>query len=113
MYRLQLLLRALVISLGLYGVAGLVIGYFVWEGVNGQRGLKAGEEYEQRLAQLQRERNLARLERMQWERRIALMRGEKVDADVLDEEARALLGRVHKNEVVILTPPAKAAEATR
>lgn len=113
MYRLQLMLRSLAISLGLYAVAGLVIAYFLWQGVNGQRGLKAGEEYEQRLAQLRLERNLAKLERMQWERRIALMRGEVVDADVLDEEAHALLGRVQKNEVVILTPLAKAAEATR
>jgi len=113
MYRLQLLLKKLVISLGLYGVAGLVGLYFVWEGVNGQRGLKAGEEYEQRLTQLRHERDLAHMERVQWERRIALMHGDEVDADVLDEEAHALLGRVAKNEVVILAPPAKPVEASR
>jgi len=113
MYRFQLMLRAFILSLGLYGLAGLVIAYFLWQGVNGQRGLKAGEEYEQQLTRLRYERDLAKMERLQWEHRISLMRGETVDADVLDEEAHALLGRVQKNEVVILTPVAKAAEATR
>ena len=102
MYRLRLLLRTLIVSLGLYGLAGLVIAYFLWQGVNGQRGLKAGEEYEQQLTKLRFERDLAKLERLQWEHRISLMRGEKIDADVLDEEAHALLGRVQKNEVVVL-----------
>ncbi|MEK4034309.1 septum formation initiator family protein [Methylocystis sp. IM3] len=78
--------------------------YFVWHGVHGQRGLKTGEEYEQKLAQLRRERDLLRFDRMQWEARIALIKGEKIDADVLEEETRKRLGRVHKNEVVILLP---------
>ncbi len=92
--------------LSLYGLAGLIASYFVWHGLHGQRGLKTGEEYEQRLAQLRLDRDLLKLERMQWEKRIALMRGEAVDADIVDEEARALLGRVHKNEVVIQTQTA-------
>ncbi|HXY58036.1 MAG TPA: septum formation initiator family protein [Methylocystis sp.] len=103
MYRLQLMLRAFFVSLGLYGPAGLVIAYFLWQGVNGQRGLKAGEEYEQQLTRLRYELLLAKNERLQWERRISLMRGEEIDSDVLDEEAHALLGRVQKNEVVVLT----------
>ena len=106
MYRLRAMARSLAVPLGLYGLAGLITSYFVWQGVNGQRGLKAGAEYEQQLAQLRLERDLLKLQRMQWEQRIALIRGESVDADILDEEARAQLGRVHKNDVVILTPRA-------
>jgi cell division protein FtsB len=105
MYRLRAIVRSLAVPLGLYGLAGLVAVYFVWHGVNGQRGLRAGEEYEQRLAQLRLERDLLRLERAQWERRIALIRGEAVDADLLEDQARALLGRVRADDVVILTPP--------
>jgi cell division protein FtsB len=37
-------------------------------------------------------------------KRIGLIKGENIDADILDEEARRSLGRVHKNEVVILHP---------
>ena len=113
MYRLRAMARSLVVPLTLYGLAGLIGGYFIWHAVNGQRGLKAGEEFEQRLGQLRLEHDLLKLERMQWESRITLIRGEAVDADILDEETRALLGRVHKNEVVILTPVAGGSPATR
>jgi cell division protein FtsB len=110
MYRLRAMLRSLAVPLGVYGLSACIAGYFVWQGVHGHRGLKAGEEYEQRLAQLRHERDLLRLERMQWEHRISLIRGPDVDADLLDQEARAQLGRVNKNDVVILTPPATAAK---
>jgi cell division protein FtsB len=104
MHRLRVFLRSLILPVALYCVAGTVAAYFVWHGVNGQRGLKTGEEYEQKLAQLRLERDLLKLQRMQWESRIALIKGEKIDADILDEEARRSLGRVHKNDVVILLP---------
>lgn len=104
MHRLRALLRSLVIPVVLYCVSGTVAFYFVWHGVNGQRGLKTGEEYELKLAQLRRERDLVRYQRMQWEARIALIKGEKIDADVLEEETRKRLGRVHKNDVVVLLP---------
>lgn len=104
MHRLRVFLRSLIAPLVLYSVAGVVAGYFVWHAVNGQRGLKAGEEYEQKLGELRHERDLLKLQRMQWEARLALMKGAKVDADILDEEARKTLGRVHKNDVVILLP---------
>ncbi|MBY6241151.1 septum formation initiator family protein [Methylosinus sp. Sm6] len=108
---LRFVLRSLLFPLLLYCGAGLVAGYFVWHGVNGQRGLKAGEEYAERLAELEREHAALVAERKQWERRIALMRGDAIDADMLDEQARATLGRVHRNEVVILTPqPARREE---
>ena len=32
------------------------------------------------------------------------MRGEEIDRDVLEEQARFALGRMHKNEVMILVP---------
>jgi cell division protein FtsB len=109
MHRLRVLVRSLVLPLTLYVVAGVVASYFIWHGVNGHRGLKTGEEYEQRLAKLRYERDLLKLARMHWESRIALIRGETVDADILDDETRAVLGRVHKNEVVILMPRTGAA----
>jgi cell division protein FtsB len=105
MHRLRALLRSLVLPTVLYCVSGTVAFYFVWHGVNGHRGLKTGEEYEQKLAELRQERDLLRYQRMRWEARIALIKGEQIDADVLDEETRKRLGRVHKNDVVILLAP--------
>lgn len=104
MHRLRVFLRSLILPLTLYCVAGSVAAYFVWHGVHGQRGLKTGEEYEQKLSQLRMERDILKIQRMQWESRIVLIKGEKIDADILEEEARNRLGRVHKNDVVILLP---------
>jgi cell division protein FtsB len=106
MYRLRAMLRPLWVPLGIYSLAGLIASYFIWHGLHGQRGLKTGEEYEQRLAKLRFERDVLKLQRIQWEKRIGLIRGETVDGDIVEEQARALLGRVHKNEVVILTQTA-------
>ncbi len=58
MHRLRVFLRSLILPVTLYCVAGTVAAYFVWHGVHGQRGLKTGEEYEQKLAQLRQERDL-------------------------------------------------------
>jgi cell division protein FtsB len=104
MHRLRVFLRSLILPVTLFCVAGTVAAYFVWHGVHGQRGLKTGEEYEQKLSQLRLERDVLKIQRMQWEARIALIKGENIDADVLEEEARNRLGRVHKNDVVILLP---------
>lgn len=109
MLRKYRLLRRLLLSLALYSVAAATGGYFVWHGVHGQRGLRTGEEYEQKLTRLRFERDLLKLERMQWERRLALVKGENVDADILDEEVRRKLGRVHHNEVVVILPPTTGA----
>jgi cell division protein FtsB len=109
----RFVLRALILPTLVYGLVGLVAAYFVWHGVNGQRGLKAGVEYEQRIAELRTELAGLAAERGQWERRIALIRGEAIDADLLEEEARIGLGRVHRNDLVILLPPPDAPAAGR
>jgi cell division protein FtsB len=104
MHRLRAILRSLVFPLSLYALSALVASYFIWHGVNGQRGLKASTEYEMKIAQLRDELEALTAERTRWERKIALIRGDQVDADILEDEVRSKLGKVHKNEVVILTP---------
>jgi len=106
MYRLVALMRNFALPFGLHGLAALLSCHFVWEGLNGHRGLKAGEEYQQQLDKLRYERNFLKMQRLQWEQRVALIRGETVDADILDEAARSQLDRAHKHDVVILTPRA-------
>ena len=103
MYRLAAFVRSFAVPFGLHGLAALLSCYFVWQGLNGNRGLKAGEEYQQQLDKLHHERNLLKMQRLQWERRVSLIRGETVDADILDETARSQLNRAHKNDVVIMT----------
>ncbi|HYP57708.1 MAG TPA: septum formation initiator family protein [Beijerinckia sp.] len=97
--------RAILYPLALYCVSGAVASYFVWHAVNGERGLKTQDEYELQIAQLRGQLNNLKAEHDQWRHRIDLMQGETIDRDILDEEARSLLGRGHKNDLVVFLPP--------
>jgi len=94
-------LRAIFFPLALYCVSGGIGSYFVWHAANGERGLKTNDEYEQKIAVLGAELKQLRAERASWTHKIDLMRGKVVDRDLLDEEARHLLGVAQKNELVI------------
>ena len=41
-------------------------------------------------------------ERKSWEQRLALVRDDSIDRDLLEESTRANLGRTRKNDVVIM-----------
>jgi cell division protein FtsB len=97
-------LRAFLFPLALYCVSGAVSSYFVWHAVHGDRGLLAKVEYRQQAAALQSEHDGLKGERQALERRIAMLRAESVERDLLEEEARVQLGRVHRNDVVIFLP---------
>ena len=103
-------LRSIVLPIVLYLVLGVASGYLVWGASNGERGLKAKVAHDAQMAQLQDELAGLRRERARWERRVAAMRSESVDSDLLDEEARAVLDRVGKDDVVIFTNDAKAGQ---
>ena len=100
-------LRAYYIPAAFYAFSALVSGYFLWHALNGQRGLKTRDDYTQRVADLQSTLDGLRAERARWKLKIDLVRGAEIDRDVLDEQARTELGRVGKNEVVILLPEKK------
>lgn len=84
--------------------AALVSGYFVWHAIHGQRGLKTRDESAEKVAEMQATLASLRAERARWKRNIDLVRGETIDRDILEEQARVELGRIQKNEVVILLP---------
>lgn len=100
-------IRAVVIPLLLYAVSGSAAAYFVWHAKNGERGLQAKESYLRKTAELEAEFGALRAERKMWEMRVSHMRPEGVDRDMLEEEARIVLNRVDKRELVIFVPPAK------
>lgn len=97
-------LRAVLLPLGLYAVSALVVGFFVNQAHNGSRGLEAKRELKRQAYVLQAERDGVRAERVEWERRVVLLRSDGIDRDLLEERARTLLGRVHRNDVVVITP---------
>jgi cell division protein FtsB len=97
-------IRAVLIPLVLYGVAGCLVGYFLHNAKIGSRGLDAKQALKVEIFELSRSLDAARAEHADWDRRLALMRADQVDRDLLEERARVLLGRVHKNDLVIIQP---------
>ena len=96
--------RMVVLPLGLWTLSALVVGYFVWQAESGHRGLEAKKVLKIRAYGLTRELAAAKAERATWEHRVTLLRSEQIDRDLLEERARIVLGRVHANDVVIITP---------
>ncbi|MFV0282098.1 MAG: FtsB family cell division protein [Rhodoblastus sp.] len=97
-------LRANIAPIAFHVFSALVAGYFIWHALHGQRGLKTRDENSEKVAEMQATLENLRAERARWRHRIGLVRGEAIDADMLEEQARIELGRVQKNEVVILMP---------
>jgi cell division protein FtsB len=97
-------IRATLFPLLVYILSGSIGTYFVWHAVNGERGLKTKDEYERKVAILTGELDNLKAEHALWNHRIALFSGRVIDRDLLDEEARAVLGRVHRNDLIILLP---------
>jgi cell division protein FtsB len=95
-------LRGVLTALGLYAVAAALIGYFWFHAFSGQRGLHAKHEIDQQLQELTAELDRLKVEKGQWERKVALLRSDGIDPDMLDERARALLNVAHPNDVVMM-----------
>ncbi|HUI94702.1 MAG TPA: septum formation initiator family protein [Xanthobacteraceae bacterium] len=95
-------IRAFFTALGLYVLAALLIGYFAVNAYTGSRGLRARQDLDQRIAALTRQIEDAKAERTQWERRVALLRSDRLDPDMLDERARALLDYADPRDLVFI-----------
>lgn len=100
-------LRSILFPLVLYGVSGSIGSYFVWHAINGERGLKTNDEYRLKIATLTSDLDTAKREKAQWLHRIELLRGAVIDRDLLEEEARVVLDRVHKNDLVVFLPASR------
>lgn len=92
---------AILFPLALYAVSASASTYFIWHAWNGNRGMKAKVEYRAQAKILRAELAELKAEKSGLEHRIAMMRAESVERDILEEEARRQLGRVHRNDVVI------------
>jgi len=94
-------LRAVLTALGLYTVAALIIGYFGLSAYTGAHGLKAKQDLAQQQANLMRELERVTAERKQWEHRVSLLRADRLDPDLLDERARAMLNYAHPRDLIL------------
>jgi cell division protein FtsB len=78
-----------------------VSGYFVWHAVHGERGLMARDKRQADIVSARAELTRAETERDAMERRVAGLRGDRLDRDQLEERARSLLNMVGRDEVIV------------
>jgi cell division protein FtsB len=98
-------LRSFFTVLGLYAVAALFIGYFAVNAFSGNHGLRAKQQLDEQIGELTAEFGRSELEHTQWERRVALLRSDRLDPDLVDERARAELRYMHPREVTLILKP--------
>ena len=97
--------RTILIALALYTFAALFIGYFGMNAFSGDRGLRAQQDLEQQLTEMKGELAGLKAERAHWERKVSLLRADRIDPDMLDERARALVGYVDPRDLILLVRP--------
>ena len=95
-------LRSALTTLCLYALAALLIGYFGVNAYTGNHGIKARQDLDQQIAEITRELTQIKAEREQWQRRVALLKSDRIDPDMLDERARALLNYGDPRDVTLM-----------
>ena len=80
-------------------------GYFVFHAIQGDHGLRARVTLKQKLSLLDKEYAQLQSERKKLEHYISLMHANKLDPDMLDEQARKLLNMAHPKDVMIMRRP--------
>ena len=94
--------RTFLTVLGLYTFAALFIGYFAANAFTGNHGLRAQQDLEQQLTAMKGDLMQLKAERAVWERRVSLLRADRIDPDMLDDRARALLGYADPRDLVLM-----------
>ena len=83
----------------------LLVVYFGYHAIQGEWGLIRYLQVNQQIAQLETEADQVASEREALEHRVALISHiDGVDPDLLDEQARYMLGFSHPEDLVIFTP---------
>jgi len=89
-------------------VGCLLLLYFGYHALNGERGLLAWREYSRELDATRDELAGLRAERAALEQKVARLRHDGLDPDLLDELARRSLSLALPEDVIILLPEGEA-----
>ena len=98
-------LKSVLTGLALYTMAAAIVGYFGVNAYTGKYGLNARQELDQEIIALTSELERLRQERAEGERRVSLLRSDRVDPDMLDERARYQLDYANPRDLVRTARP--------
>lgn len=94
--------RSILTAIALYSLAAAFIGYFGVHAFIGNHGLRAQQQIEVEIARLEGELARLKQERSGWEHHISLLQSDRIDPDMLDERARALLDYADPRDATLL-----------
>lgn len=98
-------LKSFLTGLALYTMAAALIGYFWMNAYTGRYGLDARQELDQQIISLTAQLAQLKQERTDAEKRVSLLRSDKLDPDMLDERARYELDYVNPHDLVRMNSP--------
>jgi cell division protein FtsB len=78
----------------------VILIYFSYHAVSGDRGLLALIQLSHKIESARAELDVIHSTRLKLERNVKLMRSDSLDLDLLDEQARRLLGYADKDEKI-------------
>jgi cell division protein FtsB len=88
-----------------------LIAYFGYHAVQGDRGLIAWWNLRYEIEKADYELAEVTARKTVLEHRVGLLRPESLDRDMLEERARAMLGVVHRDDLIVPDPAAEPASA--
>lgn len=78
--------------------------YFTYHLLNGNNGLFAMIQLNNKLVEAQARLDEIKFERLKLQHKVSMLSPESLDLDLLDEEARKNLGYAKPNEIIIFLP---------
>lgn len=85
-------------------LGALLVGYFMFHSVQGDRGIMAWLRLKLQVAQAEATYIGTHQVRTEFEKRVDRLRSDQLDPDLLDERARIMTGLVRSDEYVIYFP---------
>ena len=83
-------------------MVSVVIGYFIYHSIHGDRGLLAWFNVQEKYRVVENQLKTLIDERQELEERVQALRPESINRDLLDQQVRQNLGYTHPDDVVIL-----------
>lgn len=90
-------------------VGALFVCYFLVHAFHGDRGILAWMHLQKQVTVAEQTLEQTKAVRTQYDSRIALLRSEQLDADMLDERARIMTGLVRPDEFIVIDTEATLA----